>query len=53
MPGIISTTNWSRLRTMANEQVHAAVMDDPDIRPTGEAFWVNACVVTVSDRRMG
>jgi uncharacterized protein (DUF4415 family) len=38
-------TDWKRLRTMTDEQVHAAITADPDITPTGEAFWKDARVV--------
>ena len=30
---------------MTDEQVHAAVLDDPEIRPTDEDFWRSARVV--------
>ena len=35
-------TDWKRLRTMTDEEVHAAIATDPDIKPTDEAFWKNA-----------
>jgi uncharacterized protein (DUF4415 family) len=38
-------TDWKRLRTMTDEEVHAAITADPDIRPTDEAFWKKATVV--------
>jgi uncharacterized protein (DUF4415 family) len=38
-------TDWKRLRTMTDEQVHTAVANDPDIRPTDESFWAEARVV--------
>jgi uncharacterized protein (DUF4415 family) len=38
-------TDWKRLRTMTDEEVHAAVTADPDITPTDEAFWKDARVV--------
>jgi uncharacterized protein (DUF4415 family) len=38
-------TDWQRLRSMTDEQVHAAITDDPDIVPTDEAFWADAHVV--------
>lgn len=38
-------TDWKRLRTMSDEEVHAAITADPDIRPTDEAFWKKASVV--------
>jgi uncharacterized protein (DUF4415 family) len=39
------STDWKRLRTMTDEQVHAAVAADPDINPTDEAFWRQVRVV--------
>jgi uncharacterized protein (DUF4415 family) len=30
---------------MTEDEVHAAVLDDPDIRPTDEGFWKDARVV--------
>jgi hypothetical protein len=30
---------------MTDEQIRAAIMDDPDIGATEEAFWVDAHVV--------
>ena len=39
------TTDWKRLRSMTDEEVHAAVVDDPDVRPTDESFWKDAHVV--------
>jgi len=38
-------TDWRRLRAMTDEEVHAAVVADPDILPTDEAFWKAAHVV--------
>jgi uncharacterized protein (DUF4415 family) len=38
-------TDWRRLRSMTDEQVHAGVVSDPDIKPTDETFWENARVV--------
>jgi uncharacterized protein (DUF4415 family) len=38
-------TDWKRLRTMTDEEVHAAITADPDIKPTDEAFWKMATVV--------
>jgi uncharacterized protein (DUF4415 family) len=38
-------TDWQRLRNMTDEQVHAAITDDPDIVPTDKAFWEDAHVV--------
>jgi uncharacterized protein (DUF4415 family) len=30
---------------MTDEEVHAAIIDDPDAKPTDEAFWKDARVV--------
>jgi uncharacterized protein (DUF4415 family) len=30
---------------MTDEEIHAAIIDDPDAEPTDEAFWENARVV--------
>lgn len=38
-------TDWRRLRSMTEEEVHAAIVDDPDAKPTDEAFWREARVV--------
>jgi uncharacterized protein (DUF4415 family) len=38
-------TDWRRLRTMTDAEVHAAITGDPDINPTDEAFWKGARVV--------
>jgi uncharacterized protein (DUF4415 family) len=38
-------TDWRRLRTMTDEEIHAAIIDDPDARPTDEAFWEDARLV--------
>lgn len=38
-------TDWQRLRGMTDEEVHAAVLADPEIRPTDDAFWEAARVV--------
>jgi uncharacterized protein (DUF4415 family) len=38
-------TDWNRLRAMTDEEVHAGVTDDPDIKPTDESFWTEARVV--------
>jgi uncharacterized protein (DUF4415 family) len=40
-----AATDWKRLRGMTDEEVHAAVLEDPEIRPTDEAFWKQASVV--------
>ena len=38
-------TDWRRVRSMTDEEVHAAIIDDPDAQPTDEAFWKEARVV--------
>jgi uncharacterized protein (DUF4415 family) len=38
-------TDWKRLRSMTDAQIHAAVTQDPDVNPTDEAFWTKAKVV--------
>lgn len=39
------TIDWKRLQTMTDEEVHAAVGSDPEIKPTDEGFWKDAHVV--------
>ena len=41
-------TDWRRLRSMTDEEIHAAIIDDPDATPTDEAFWRDAKVVLPS-----
>ena len=38
-------TDWTRLRRMTDDDVHAGVAADPDAAPTDAAFWKNARVV--------
>ncbi len=38
-------TDWQRLRAMTDAEVHAAVMADPEIKATDDAFWKAARVV--------
>jgi uncharacterized protein (DUF4415 family) len=38
-------TDWKRLRSITDAQIHAAVTQDPDISPTDEAFWAKAKVL--------
>jgi uncharacterized protein (DUF4415 family) len=38
-------TDWQRLRRMTDEEVHAAVLEDPGIKPTDEDVWKTARVV--------
>ena len=39
------TTDWRRVRAMADDEIRAGIVDDPDARPTDEAFWKDARVV--------
>lgn len=38
-------TDWQRLRGMTDEEVHAAIIADPEINPTDDAFWKSARVI--------
>jgi uncharacterized protein (DUF4415 family) len=38
-------TDWERLRSMTDEEVHAALLQDPEIKPKDEEFWKAARVV--------
>jgi len=38
-------TDWRRLPSMTDEEVHTALIDDPDAQPTDETFWKDARVV--------
>jgi uncharacterized protein (DUF4415 family) len=38
-------TDWRRLRSMTGEEIHAGIIDDPDAKPTDEAFWKDARLV--------
>ena len=38
-------TDWERLRSMSDAEVHAAVEADPDAHPTDESFWKDAKVI--------
>jgi uncharacterized protein (DUF4415 family) len=38
-------TDWKRVRGTSDAEVHRALVADPDIRPTDEAFWKDATVV--------
>ena len=44
-------TDWRRLRGMTDEEVHAAVMADPEIKPTDVAFWKAAHVVMPQSKK--
>jgi uncharacterized protein (DUF4415 family) len=45
LPNEQPETDWERLRHMSDADIHAAVLNDPDIIPTDEDFWQNATVV--------
>jgi hypothetical protein len=32
-------TDWRRLRSMTDEEIHAAIIEDPDVKATDEGFW--------------
>ena len=38
-------TDWRRLRSMTDEEIHAAIIEDPDAKATDEGFWKKARVV--------
>ncbi len=38
-------TDWRRLRSTTDEEIHAGIIGDPDAKPTDEAFWKDARVV--------
>ncbi len=38
-------TDWRRLRSMTDDEIHDAIIDDPDAQSTDEAFWEDARVV--------
>ena len=38
-------TDWRRLRSMTDEEIHAAIIEDPDAKATDKAFWKDARVV--------
>jgi uncharacterized protein (DUF4415 family) len=40
-----ATTDWDRVRRMTDPEAHKAVVRDPEIMPTDEAFWRDAHVV--------
>jgi uncharacterized protein (DUF4415 family) len=47
LAGMPDTTDWERLERMTDEEIEAAVRDDPDAGPfeLDEDFWKNARVV--------
>jgi hypothetical protein len=44
-------TDWQRVRSMTDEEVHAAILTDPDAKPTDEAFWKTARVISPAAER--
>jgi uncharacterized protein (DUF4415 family) len=38
-------TDWRRLRSMTDDEIRAAIVDEPDAQPNAEAFWKEARVV--------
>ncbi|HZT90165.1 MAG TPA: BrnA antitoxin family protein [Stellaceae bacterium] len=36
---------------MTDEEVHAAIIDDPDAHPTDEAFWTSARAVSPQPKK--
>jgi hypothetical protein len=44
-------TNWRRLRGMTDEEVHSAIIADPEAMPTDESFWKAAHVVTPQSKK--
>jgi uncharacterized protein (DUF4415 family) len=38
-------TDWDRLNAITDAEAHEAIVGDPEIRPTDEAFWQTARVV--------
>ena len=38
-------TDWRRLRSMTDEEIHAAIIEDRDAKATDEGFWKEARVV--------
>ena len=38
-------TNWSKLRTISDQQIRKAIVADPDARATDADFWRKASVV--------
>ena len=40
-----AATDWSRLRSMSDREIHRAVEADAEARPTDREFWKDARVV--------
>ena len=45
-------TDWERVRSICDDEIHADVAGDPEIHPTDELFWQQAHVV-MPRRKMG
>lgn len=43
-------TDWDKLRSMSNADIHAAIESDPEATPTDEDFWKTASVVMPSHK---
>jgi hypothetical protein len=46
-----SGTDWDRLRNMSDEEVHAAVVSDPDAHATDDEFWKTARAVVPPSKK--
>jgi len=40
-----AATDWDRMRRMTDAEVYEAMVCDPEVKPTDEAFWKSAHVV--------
>lgn len=38
-------TDWNRLRAKTDDEVHSAIVNDPDAKPTDEGFWKDTSIV--------
>ena len=46
-------TDWKRLREMANEEVHAAALADPDAQPLTDADFARMTRIPRGSRKRG
>jgi uncharacterized protein (DUF4415 family) len=44
-------TDWRRLEDISDDEVHAAVLADAEIKPTDEEFWKTAHVVMPQSKK--
>lgn len=44
-------TNWTRVRSLKDSQVHKAIGTDPDVHATTPEFWATAKVVLPQPKR--